>query len=473
MTAWLPHSLRGQLVLLILGALLAAQAVSLWLFVDERGLAVRAALGLEAAGRAANVALLIEEAPEALHPAILRAADSPLVRFSLAVEPTVDHSDHGRSQAIAARINALLGNAREREIRVELHTLPGPAPGRIPPEMERMHRAMTGTPLAAVEMRLSISLIDGRWLNVATRFHRPPLQWPWAATLSFALTAAVTLGAAAWFLLARLTGPLGRLAVAADRLGRGEDVAELLPTGPREVRELTDAFNRMQARLTRFVADRTRMLAALGHDLRSPLTAMRVRAEMVDDDETRERLIATIEEMQGMVEATLAFARGVAMSEASQTVDLAVFLSDLRDEMAETGPGIALATVPGLMVRVRPLSLRRALRNLIDNAVRYGGGAEIALAREGGAARITIADDGPGIPEADLDRAFDPFVRLETSRSRETGGTGLGLSIARTIIQAHGGDIALANRTAGGLDVGITLPLDEGQKKTNDDKTRN
>ena len=322
-----------------------------------------------------------------------------------------------------------------------------------------MHREMMGVPLTAIEMRLSIALGDGGWLNVATRFHRPPLQWPWAATVSFLVTAAATLGAAAWFLLSRITGPLARLAAAADRLGRGEDVAPLPEAGPEEVRELTAAFNRMQDRLTRFVSDRTQLLAALGHDLRSPLTAMRVRAEMVDDDETRERLIATIEEMREMVEATLSFARGVTVAEASEPVDLAALLADLQREIEETGTSVALSAEPGTVVRVRPTALRRALRNLVDNACRYGGGAEVSLEATGEEARIIVADRGPGIPEEDLDRAFDPFVRLEVSRSRETGGTGLGLSIARTIAQAHGGDLRLANRAGGGLAATLSLPL--------------
>jgi signal transduction histidine kinase len=438
-----------QLVLLILGALLAAQAVSLWLFFDERGLAVRAALGLEAAGRAANVALLLEEAPEDLHPSILRAADSPLVRFDAGPEPLVDH-DHGDGRAIAARVRDLLGDGADREVRVELHEV-GPPRRDVPPRMARMHREMMGVPLTAVEMRLSIALSDGGWLNVATRFHRPPLQWPWAATVSFLVTAAATLGVAGWFLLSRITGPLARLAAAADRLGHGEDVAPLPEAGPEEVRELTAAFNRMQDRLTRFVADRTQLLAALGHDLRSPLTAMRVRAEMVDDDETRERLIATIEEMREMVEATLAFARGIAASEPSQTLDLTDLLSELHAELAETGEAPRLEAAPGFDVRVRPLALKRALRNVIENARRYGQDVEVALDRVGDMARIEVTDRGPGIPEAELERVFDPFVRLETSRSRETGGVGLGLPIARTIVQAHGGDLRLANRPGGGL----------------------
>ena len=312
--SWRPWTLRAQLLLVILGALLAAQAVSLWLFFDERGLAVRAALELEAAGRAANVALLLEEAPQDLHTSILRAADSPLVRFSASPQPLVDR-DQGAGRAVAARVRDLLGSA-ERDVRVELQEV-GPRRRDVPRAMARMHREMMGVPLTAVEMRLSIALEGGGWLNVATRFHRPPLQWPWAATISFVITAAATLGVAGWFLLTRMTGPLARLAKAADRLGRGDKVAPLPEAGPQEVRELTAAFNRMQNRLTRFVSDRTQLLAALGHDLRSPLTAMRVRAEMVDDDETRERLVATVEEMQEMVEATLAFARGVTVAEAS------------------------------------------------------------------------------------------------------------------------------------------------------------
>lgn len=454
----LPSSLRGQLVLLILVALGVAQGVSLWLFVDERGLAVRTALGLEAAGRAANVAFLIEQAPEALQPSILRAASSPLVRFSLDQNPVVDHAEHGGSAFIASRVHALLGGGSDRDVRVDLHqidvsaaTAPAPMPG-----MAEMHRAMLNEGMSAIEMQLSIALEGGRWLNVGTRFHRPPLQWRLPAAISFGLTAALLLVAACWFLLSRITGPLRRLSAAAEGLGRGEETQELAVTGPAEVRELTYAFNRMQIRLTRFVRDRARLLAALGHDLRSPLTAMRVRAEMVDEEETRERLISSIEEMHHMVDATLAFARGMATSEPSETVEIGQFLDQLQDDMPER---FSLEAEPGCPVRLRPGSMRRALRNVIENAQRYGDAAAVTSRRAGEAVQITVADNGPGIPEDQLQRVFDPFYRLEKSRSRETGGTGLGLSIARTIIQAHGGDIELNNREKGGLAATISLPL--------------
>ena len=452
-------NLRGQLVLLIVAALAVAQTISLWLFVDERGLAVRAALGFEAAGRAANVALLLEEAPESLQQAILRAANSPLVRFDLSDIPAVDHESHADGGAVEARVRGLLGGANDREIRVELHEVEQGIPPmpHLAPEMAEMHLAMMRGELSAIEMQLSIALADGQWLNVGTRFERPPLQWPWASIVSFGITAAIILVSACWFLLTRLTGPLLRVSRAADRLGKGEAVDPLPLIGPSEVRGLTQAFNRMQARLTRFVADRTRLLAALGHDLRSPLTAMRVRAEMVDEDETRESLVASIEEMQEMVDATLAFARGMASSEVYETVDLKTYLKQLQADMIG---GFPLDTANSISVRLRPQSVRRALRNIIENAQRYGGGAEVTFVHDAEYVQIRVSDNGPGVPEAELEQVFEPFFRLEKSRSRETGGTGLGLSIARTIVRAHGGDVALTNRTEGGLLVTVTLPLE-------------
>ncbi|WP_373051324.1 ATP-binding protein [Thalassovita aquimarina] len=461
----LVDSLRGQLVLLILAALAAAQAISLWLFVDERSLAIRAALGFEAAGRAANVARLIEEAPSDLHASILRAANSPLVRFDLSAEPSVDHENHANAGAVKARVRTLLGDSYSRDIRVELHEVEGailPLP-HLSPEMAEMHLAMMRGELAAVEMNLSIALSNGQWLNVGTRFERPPLQWPWLSTLTFSLTAAMILIAMFWFLLTRLTGPLRRLSQAADGLGRGEEAVTLPAVGPSEVRDLTATFNRMQERLTRFVADRTRVLAALGHDLRSPLTAMRVRAEMVDEDETRESLIASIEEMQGMVEATLAFARGLATSETSETVDLKVFLAQLRKDMLD---GFELDDGAPVYLRLRPNAMRRALRNVIENAERYGGGARVSFGQDGENVVVQVIDQGPGIPDEELERVFEPYFRLEKSRSLETGGHGLGLATARTILRGHGGDIALANRPEGGLVATLTIPMDSDSNAT-------
>ncbi len=210
------------------------------------------------------------------------------------------------------------------------------------------------------------------------------------------------------------------------------------------MRGLTQTFNRMQGEADAFVADRTQLLAALGHDLRSPLTALRVRAEMVEDDETRDSLVASIEEMHEMVDATLAFARGMASSEAYETVDLGTYLKQLQSDMIDS---FTLQDNEKVAVRLRPQSLRRALRNIIENAQRYGGWADVTFGQDAESRLWTSAsDNGPGIPDAELEQVFEPFFRLEKSRSRETGGTGLGLSIARTIVRAHGGDVRLSNR---------------------------
>ncbi|RMD91807.1 MAG: hypothetical protein D6811_08180 [Alphaproteobacteria bacterium] len=235
---------------------------------------------------------------------------------------------------------------------------------------------------------------------------------------------------------------------------------EIPPSGPEELVRLTVAFNRMQARLRRFVEERTRLLAALGHDLRSPLTALRVRAEMVEDEETRTALIASIDEMQEMVEATLAYARGTATREPPASLDLGSFLSRLVEDYAGTDRDVTLEAAPptGLELRLRPGATRRALRNLIDNALRYGKRARLSVEERPDELAIHIDDDGPGVPEEVLSRLFEPFVRLETSRSRETGGTGLGLAIARSLIRAQGGEVTLANRDGGGLRATVTLP---------------
>jgi signal transduction histidine kinase len=227
------------------------------------------------------------------------------------------------------------------------------------------------------------------------------------------------------------------------------------------VQALSDALTRMQTRVSGMVADRTRMLAALGHDLRSPITALRLRAEMVDDDETRERMVESLDEMRDMVEATLAYARGVSLDHPAEPTDLAALLSGLVEEVMETGPALALARIDPVTLPLRRTPIRRALRNLLENAQRYGGNVEVSLRMTPEGAEILIDDRGPGIPQADLDRVFDPFTRLETSRPRDTGGIGLGLPIARAILRANGGDVVLINRPGGGLRSQVLLPFGE------------
>ena len=215
----------------------------------------------------------------------------------------------------------------------------------------------------------------------------------------------------------------------------------------------------MQTRITRFVADRTQLLGALGHDLRSPLTAMRIRLELLEESEDSIRLKAMVDEMQTMVEATLEFARSAAQSEPVAQMDVSELLKELVQDIKMSGAEAVLSTENPLSLKVRPTALKRALRNLIDNAIRYGGSVEVKLSQVGGMGQIEFADNGPGLPEDQLDKVFEPYVRLENSRNRDTGGSGLGLAIARTIIQSHGGDVELTNRPQGGLLATVRIPL--------------
>lgn len=324
-----------------------------------------------------------------------------------------------------------------------------------PASMQPVHDVMMGGMTEPVQMNMSIRLTSGQWLNVRSTFLRPGLQWTPRALLPPVLMVLAVV-VIAFVTTRRIVGPIKALAQGADRLGRGLDAEPLAVTGPSEVQDTTRAFNQMQSRMTRFVAERTRILAPLSHDLRSPLTAMRLRVEMLEEDEDSTRLRALVEEMQQMLDSTLDYARASSVQESVTTVDLADLLAKLA---ADVGEHASFAGSAAIEVPVRPAALTRALRNLIDNAVRYGGLAEIALTRQDGLAVISIADKGPGLPEDQLEHVFDPFVRLEASRSRETGGAGLGLPIARTVIRAHGGDVILRNRPERGLEAQVTLPL--------------
>ncbi len=304
---------------------------------------------------------------------------------------------------------------------------------------------------------LAVELENGRWLKGAFKPKTQPF-WSWDGAIFLGILA-IAIGGVIILVVRTETRPMQRLAQAAEALGRGEHLPPLDEHGPREIRLAVEAFNLMRARLGSFMQDRTRMLAAMSHDLRTPLTTLRLRAEMIEEPEAREKLIETIEEMHRITEASLSFAREEDSTEPTEDIDLTALVSGLCDEAQAMGKEAAMASnTPAMNARVRPAALRRALRNLIDNAVRYGHGAQVRFCRNATETRIMIDDDGPGIKEDRLDDVFSPFVRLETSRNVETGGAGLGLSIARTIARSHGGDVVLQNRKSGGLRAILSLP---------------
>ncbi|HZA66884.1 MAG TPA: ATP-binding protein [Geminicoccaceae bacterium] len=476
-----PRRLAAQLITLLLLALILSQAASVLIFMDERRIAIRAAERKQILERTASIVRLIERTPPALHEQIVRTASTGYLRFWLADERAAEAQDAGQSDNhLQRRLKSLIDDGLVREVVVDLRDEDGfwrrdgddddegaPDAGRIAParagevtpdrdadERPRQRRHRHHGPSSLL---ISARLDDGRWLNAGMNVWAPSPRWALPALLSMGVMA-VALSLIVILMVRRITRPMAQLAAAAESLGRGETVHPLLEQGPLDVRQTTRAFNQMHDRLQRFVQDRTRMLAAISHDLRTPITSLRLRAEFVEDDETRAKILETLDEMQRMTEATLAFAREEAAREDTRTVDLGALIESLCEDLAEMGLEVAFAGAPRTPYPCRPVSLKRAIRNLVENAVAYGERARVALEPATDAFRIVIDDDGPGIPQADFERVFAPFVRLEESRSKETGGIGLGMAIARSIVRSHGGDITLANRPGGGLRATIHLP---------------
>ena len=257
----------------------------------------------------------------------------------------------------------------------------------------------------------------------------------------------------------RISRPLHELTAAAQRFGRGGDAPEAVAVrGPADIASLVQSFNALQLRVTAMLDEKDRMLGAIGHDLRTPLAALRVRVESVEDDTDRARMADTIAEMNRTLDDILSLARLGRPSEALTEVDLAALVDAVVEDFRDLGQDVGFEEADRLRMRLRPSLIRRAIRNLIENAVKYGGGAEVRLVPGARVVRIEVADRGPGIPEARLTDVFEAFTRLETSRNRDTGGIGLGLALARTIVREAGGDIRLANREGGGLCATIELP---------------
>ena len=461
-----PKSLAGQLTLLLLLALAVAQGVAVALFAWERIEALRDAHRENAVARAATVVRLLRDTPPTLHDAVIAAANTGITRFSLAPEPLVVETGTGEGvAAIARELDAALGAEPER-IRVaplwtrhmdddddwdDHHDHDDDDHGDDwDDDHDHGHWELDW-------FTASVALRDGRWLNVAVGPPPGAPAWGAAFVLTF-LFSAFGIAAVAVLTGRRLAKPMRGLANAAGRLGRGEAVDDLPEAGPVETRETVRAFNLMRARLDRYVRDRTAMLAAVSHDLRTPITSLRLHAEFVEDTETRAKILAALDEMQRMTEDALAFIREDMQREETRTVDLHALLDSVAADLAELGHDIHVADSGRVLVACRPAALRRALRNLLENAAAYGGRAAARIERDDEETRVVVEDEGPGIPEAELERVFEPFVRLEASRSRETGGSGLGLAIARGIVRGHGGDIRLANRAEGGLRATVALP---------------
>lgn len=456
-----PKGLFGQTLLVLMGGLIVSHAVGSWIYTADREQAVRDVGGFAIAQRIANLARLVQDTPREAQPRLVAALSDQSFRVSLSEQPTALQSvedDPSAARAIKEFLVEQLALGPTRQPRVFASARSGPPFG----PWHRMGHGpmMHGFGHFAVfrSLQVSIPLADGSWLSFATALPAGGPAFSAQFLLSMGVMAGIILAVSVWA-VRRVTSPLRSLATAAERLGHDVNAAPLVETGTTETRQAARAFNDMQTRLRRLIENRTRLLAAISHDLRTPLTLLRLRAETVDNAHERDKMLATIAEMDSLIGSTLQFARDENASEPRRPTDLTALLHSVIDEMSDAALPVRMVPSQAIVHDCQPAALKRAVRNLLDNAVKYGKTGTAQIHGTTQAIEISVDDEGSGIPEADLARVLEPFYRLEGSRSRDTGGAGLGLAIAQSIAQAHGGELTLSNRSTGGLRATIKLPL--------------
>ncbi len=433
--------LRVTAVLLL--GLLAAQWVSERLYLEERERVVSHLIAGPLGHRLSQVAHKLEHTPAAERAELLQVLNSPRITFTLPATPGAE-TEPGPLHHLQDRLRETLGDGRRVMV--------------------------TGEPTATRDelptlIQISLTLSDGQ--HVLATHHAPeesaltPSRHLPLLTGYFLAIAVITLLAMRW-----AVRPLQRLAQAADALGRDLSGAPLAETGPREVRQAARAFNTMQNRLASYLNDRLRILAAVSHDLKTPITRLKLRSEMLPDQVQREKFLHDLDDMETMIAATLDFLRGESRQENGVLLDINALVSTLRDDMQAINNVVEVVGEASRPLLARPQALKRCLANLLENAIRYGVSADgstdnnVQITLEDSPELLTlhIDDHGPGIPEAELEQMFEAFRRGETSRNRSTGGAGLGLAIARNLARAHGGNVTLRNRPEGGLRATLTLP---------------
>jgi signal transduction histidine kinase len=426
-----PASLFGRITLILFLGLAAAHTLSFWLVFVERGMAMRDMMVSYLARDVASSVAILERVPAAERAQWLRLLERRNYRFVLNPPPPGAPGSSRLAQQVGTAVAGALEGSRE-VVAVE----PGEA-------------------ALGVRLRLHLKLADGT--PVAVELAEPRLEVsPWVIAVlavQLALLAVFT-----WLAVRSATRPLTQLADAADAVGPAAGGGPLVETGPREVARAATAFNAMQTRIQAHLAERTQILAAVSHDLQTPLTRLRLRSELIEDAALRDKLLADLDAMEALVREGIAYARSAhSGSEPARPVDLHALLDSLVCDYIDAGQPVTLEGGQGLLLDTRPQALRRLVTNLVDNALKFAGAAQVVAGSDAGGVFIAVRDNGPGIAPHELQAVLQPFYRIENSRSRETGGTGLGLAIAQQLAQALGGQLALRNREQGGLEARLTL----------------
>lgn len=449
-----PSSLFARTVLVVVGGLIVAQSLSVLLLFDERSRWFLQGRITRSSHRIADAVRVVEAQRPEIRAEVAAGFVDPAFRIEVrAAEPALPASDPALIEPAGILAADLLRELPPRaRSEVSARFDPEPRPAQPAPCLFR-----SLIPATRIEARVA-SADGAHWYHVIYRLPADARGLPDRLLRDIALQLGVLLllllVAVRW-----VTRPLSVLATAADRLGRNLDEPPIPERGPGEVRRAAQAFNRMQQRLRELLAQKAHMLAAVSHDLKTPITRLRLRAEMLTESEPRARIARDLDEMEAMVGATLELMRGSTDVEPLVRTDLLALVESLQADYEDTGRAVSLVeSGPVTPIELRPRAIRRCLANLIDNGLNYGGRVRLRIVDAPDVLRIEIDDDGPGIPEADLARVFEPFYRVEGSRNRESGGTGLGLAIARSIALEHAGDLVLENRAEGGLRASLLLP---------------
>lgn len=460
----LPRTLFGQIALASFVVLLVVQLAGLWLLVDDRGRLHYKLLAEYAAQRMAGIASVLDEEDADERPALVRALSVQPTTLSLD-EPwaTTPPDDSEQARAFVAEARRRL--ARPLDVQVlslasidpQLAGLPGP------PGSRRTDSVREGRPPLFVQTYVAqVRLHDGEVVSFRHMLPVPSTGLPYRLIALLALLGLSTTLLSVWA-VRRLTRPLASFAQAANGFARDLAQPPLPESGPQEVQLAAAAFNAMQRDIRRLVDTRAQALSAVSHDLRLPITRLRLRLEGKLPPDLRDAVDRDLGEMDAMIGDTLDFLRAGSNAEPAVAVNLDALLDSVVEDMEELGAHIARSGRSSGPIQARPHALRRCLANLLDNARCYGGGEiALAVAEDDGVLRITIRDHGPGIPAADLDKVFEPYFRLEGSRARHTGGVGLGLPIARAIAEQHGGSLVLHSAPGEGVRAVLSLPRASG-----------
>lgn len=489
----IPGGFAGRLTLVLAALIIVVLWASAAIYIQDRAETTFRLFSESVADRMRSIVPLVERTSPDERFELIRALNSPTLWIALSDRRRPELPREWRRQhEHEDRIRRLLPDFGERRVVIRIYDTwrrqsdaapprferPPPRPDRPGPP-DRMGGPgnrpgfrpdpMTGEPPppppdlldSRVKVLVAVQLQGGDWLNFIASTDTTSLHWATRVAFWIAM-ATVLIVILSFWAVHRMTRPLRRFAEAAERIGLDVRSPPLPEHGSRELRNATRAFNQMQERLRRFVDDRTMMLAAISHDLRTMLTRLKLRAEFIEDEEQQRKAIADLDEMQAMLDSTLAFARDDASDDARTQTDLAALVRSVCDDLADTGLDVSCDAPDRLPFFCAPGAIKRAVQNLVINAVKYGKKAEVTVSDGGDTLEIAVADRGPGIPPDRREDVFRPFFRLETSRNRETGGSGLGLAVARSIVRRHGGDIVIDDRAAGeaanGLIFRIFLP---------------